>query len=53
MSLQAPLGYVIPDETVRVARAAFPKGNPYMRVRDALGPIYTQGLRILSCEYLG
>jgi len=41
MSLQAPLGYVIPDETVRVARAAFPKGNPYMRVRDALGPIYT------------
>lgn len=41
MSLHAPLGYVIPVETVRVARAAFPKGNPYMRVRDALGPIYT------------
>src|SRR5579859_3587231 len=30
----------IPAETVRVAHAAFPKGNPYMRMRDALGPIY-------------
>src|SRR6476469_4414951 len=41
MSLHAPLAYSIPDETARVARAAFPKGNPYLRVRDALGPIYT------------
>ena len=41
MSLDAPLAYCIPDETVRVARAAFPKGNPYLRVRDTLGPIYT------------
>src|SRR5829696_3667260 len=41
MSLDAPLAYIIPDETARVARAAFPKGNPYMRVRDTLGPIYT------------
>lgn len=41
MSLHAPLGSAIPDETARVARAAFPKGNPYMRVRDALGSIYT------------
>ena len=40
MSLDAPLVYIIPDETARVARAAFPKGNPYMRVRDTLGPIY-------------
>jgi transposase len=30
----------IPDETVRVARAAFPKGNPYMRMRDELGVFY-------------
>lgn len=41
MSLRAPLAYALPDETVRVARAAFPNGNPYMRMRDALGPIYT------------
>jgi hypothetical protein len=27
MSLHSPLVYVIPDETVRVARAAFPKGT--------------------------
>ena len=32
---------VIPEQTIQVARAAFPKGNPYMRMRDALGPIYT------------
>lgn len=41
MSLRAPLAYLIPEQTVNVARAAFPKGNPYMRMRDALGPIYT------------
>ncbi len=27
MSLRAPVGYCIPDETARVAHAAFPKGN--------------------------
>lgn len=41
MSLRAPLMYCIPEETARVARAAFPKGNPYMRMHDELGPIYT------------
>jgi transposase len=41
MSLRAPLVYLIPEQTVEVARAAFPKGNPYMRMRDQLGPIYT------------
>src|SRR5438093_6400534 len=30
----------VPEETVRVARAAFPKGNPYIQMRDVLGPIY-------------
>ena len=40
MSLRAPLFYLIPEQTAQVARAAFPKGNPYMRMRDALGPIY-------------
>ncbi len=31
----------IPEATVRVAHAAFPKGNAIMRLRDALGPIST------------
>lgn len=41
MSLRAPVAYLLPEQTVQVAQAAFPKGNPYMRVRDHLGPIYT------------
>jgi hypothetical protein len=40
MSLRAPLFSLIPEETMRVARAAFPQGNVYMRMRDELGPIY-------------
>jgi transposase len=31
--------YCLPDETTRVAHAAFPKSNPYLRMRDVLGPI--------------
>jgi len=30
----------VPEETVRVARAAFPKGNVYMAMRDELGVLY-------------
>jgi transposase len=41
MSFQAPIVYCIPDDTVPVTRAAFPQGNPYLRMHDALGPIYT------------
>src|SRR5438046_1669300 len=41
MSLQSPLGYAIPEHTIQIAHAAFPKGNPYMRMHDTLGPIYT------------
>jgi transposase len=32
--------FSIPEETVHVARAAYPKGNLYMKVRDTLGTIY-------------
>ena len=40
MSIQpAPIDPV-PDETRRVARAAFPKGNPYLTLRDQLGTIF-------------
>jgi len=30
-----------PEETARVARAAFPKGNVYLTMREELGTIYT------------
>src|SRR3989441_11784357 len=30
----------VPEETARVARAAFPKGHPYLTFRDALGTIF-------------
>jgi hypothetical protein len=39
MSLPASPCDIMPEQTIQVARAAFPKGNPYMRMRDALGPI--------------
>jgi transposase len=31
----------VPEETVRIAQAAFPKGNIYMQMRDELGSVYT------------
>lgn len=34
----------IPPETVRVVRAAFPKGNLYIHLRDTLGTIYQDEL---------
>ena len=30
----------IPEETVKVAKAAFPNGNIYLTLRDTLGPIF-------------
>jgi transposase len=40
MSLQRRDPEDVPDETRRVAQAAFPKGNVYMQVRDELGVLY-------------
>ena len=40
MTLQPQPEFSIPEETTRVARAAYPKGNVYMKMRDALGTIY-------------
>ena len=34
---------IVPDETRRVARAAFPKGTLCLRIADALGPVYQDG----------
>ena len=40
MSMQPqPIGPV-PQDTARVTRAAFPKGNVYMEMRNVLGNIY-------------
>src|SRR5262245_10662173 len=40
MSLHPQVTYPIPEETHRIARAAFPRGNLYMQVADRLGTIY-------------
>jgi len=40
MTLHSQNEFSIPEETARVARAAYPKGNMYMKMRDALGTIY-------------
>ena len=41
MSLKVGAIGSVPEMTVRVARAAFPKDNVYMKMRDELGSIYT------------
>ena len=33
--------FEIPEETIKVARAAFPKGNGCMTIRDTLGPLFS------------
>ena len=40
MSLRPQVIYLVPQETARVARAAFPKGTIYTRMYDALGSIF-------------
>jgi transposase len=35
-----PIGPV-PEETARIAHAAFPKGHPYLLLADELGPLFT------------
>lgn len=41
MSLKAPLFSVIPEDTERVAKAAFPKGNRYLQLRDTFGALFS------------
>ena len=41
MSRRTSLDAPSPEETLRIARAACPKGNVCMQRRDALGPLYT------------
>jgi transposase len=40
MALHPQATYPIPEETQRVARAAFPRGNLYRQGADRLGPLY-------------
>jgi transposase len=40
MSLKPELILEVPEFTAEVARAAFPKGNPYLTLRDNLGTIF-------------
>ena len=40
MSLHPHVITPVPTETARVARAAFPKGQPYLTFRDTLGTIF-------------
>jgi len=40
MSLQPHAIDPVPEETARIAQAAYPKGNVYMQLRDELGTIY-------------
>ena len=40
MSLCPETRTEVPSSTAAVARAAFPRGNPYLRLRDALGTVF-------------
>ena len=41
MSLKPAVIQPVPEETARVARAAFRKGNPLLKLRDELGTIFS------------
>jgi transposase len=41
MSLRPTVSGDVPTSTASVARAAFPRGNPYLLLRDRLGTIFT------------
>lgn len=41
MSLHPHADYPIPEDTVRIARAAFPRGNAVMHLRDEFGMVFT------------
>ncbi|QCO17180.1 IS1182 family transposase (plasmid) [Azospirillum brasilense] len=50
MSLRLSLATAVPEETAKVARAAFPRGCLLMDVRDSLGPVFddTRFARLFS-----
>src|SRR5947209_3947769 len=40
MCLKPEIIDAVPEETARIARAAYPKGNIYLQLRDTFGSIY-------------
>lgn len=54
MSLRSKVSPAIPKKTVRVARASFPKGSRYTRVRDELcwklGDVVIKRRSVLACR---
>ncbi len=40
MSLHPSLIEPVPEQTAQIAHAAFPKGSPYLTLRDQLGTLY-------------
>jgi transposase len=40
MSLHSQVRYEVPEETARVACAAFPNGHPYLQLRDTFGSLF-------------
>ncbi len=44
MSLPPQMIAPVPEETAQVARAAFPKGNEYLQMRDEFGSLYTDDM---------
>ena len=40
MTLHPKNSWEVPEETARVARASFQKGNVYMKMYDELGTLY-------------
>ena len=46
MSLHLKVGRNIPEETRKIAQAAFPKGNVYLWMGDELGDLYSDSLFI-------
>src|SRR2546430_1910054 len=43
----------IPPETARIARAAYPKGNRYLRLADELDPLFTADAFLALCPTHG
>ena len=41
MSIHPQPIHPVPEETARIARLAFPKGNGYLTLRDEIGTLYT------------
>ena len=52
MSLKTEPIHPVAEEAIRVAGAAFPKGNSYLSLRDKLGPIFDdENSSITTCVF--